>query len=217
MKDIQTGVVTALVGEKDAQYLQTHFSEIESTWLKRQVFRTETEMRVSVLNDIKFRSEAAKYWQAVRELSVFYQNLVTLSFDYRRNALHQQKKIHSIKQEADVIEKQLLQVDLDELKFAQNTMEQTAKDRMREIKLWQRIMAECIEADPSFDTQNPNTHQLESYLQRFKAQIENMGNASPSEKANLMGQYETAQRHIEEKQSEHHQLKNGTDYARRIG
>ena len=222
---MQTRVVADLVGEADANYLQAHFEEIDEIWNKRQIFRTETEMRVSVLNDIKFPSHAAKYWQAVREMSVFYQNMVTLSFDYRRNALNQLKTQRSIEAEQDDIEKQLLTIDLDELQFGQGNMEQTARDRMREIKIWRKIMAECVEDDPAFDTHNPNTHQLDSYLQRFKSQIENMGNASPSEKANLVGQYQTARRHVAEKsrleksqaEKETSQLKNGKAYARRIG
>ena len=197
MKEVQTRVVSELIGDFDAEFLEDNFSNIQSVWDKRQLYRTETEMRVSVLNDIKFPTIAAKYWQCVREMSVFYQNLVTLSFDYRRNKIKQVMKEKEIKDNFGP-KRELLEIDLDEMKFAQSNMRHTAKDRMREIKLWLTIMQECVEDDPTFDTHNVNTHQLNSYVQRFKAQIENIGNASPSEKANLMGQYETARRHIDE-------------------
>ena len=39
-------------------------------------------MKYSVLNDIKFPSWAAKFWQAVREQNVMFTNLVYLSCDY---------------------------------------------------------------------------------------------------------------------------------------
>ena len=59
--------------------------ELRDTWTKKQIFRTETEARVSVLQDNKHPSKAAKYWQCVREQNVFLENLMSLSFDYRRN------------------------------------------------------------------------------------------------------------------------------------
>ena len=59
--------------------------EIKDTWHKKQVFRTETEMRMSVLQDGKFPTPASKYWQCVREQNVFFENLMSLSFEYRKN------------------------------------------------------------------------------------------------------------------------------------
>ena len=59
-------------------------AELRDTWTKKQVFRTETEMRMSVLQDMKYPTKAAKYWQCVREQNVFLENLMSLSFDCRR-------------------------------------------------------------------------------------------------------------------------------------
>lgn len=181
----------------DAEFIGGAIKEIQDNWNKRQVFRTETEMRISVLNDIKFPTPAAKYWQCVREQAVFYENLVTLSFEYRRNMLEQEKLKQKIEKEYDQLEKELLQVDLEEKQFAQLNMEQIAKDRVREIRLWQKIMAEEA-AKADFDKDDANTHQLVSYAHRFDRQMQNIGNASPSEKANLVGQFNTALRHLEE-------------------
>jgi len=59
--------------------------ELRDTWIKKQVFRTETEARFSVLQDNNHPTTAAKYWQCVKEQSVFLENLMILSFDYRRS------------------------------------------------------------------------------------------------------------------------------------
>ena len=59
--------------------------ELRDTWTKKQMFRTKTEMEFSVLNDAKYPTNAAKYWQCVREQNVFLENLMNLSFDYRKN------------------------------------------------------------------------------------------------------------------------------------
>ena len=40
---------------------------MRDTWTKKQMFRTQTEMEFSVLNDAKYPTKAAKYWQCVRE------------------------------------------------------------------------------------------------------------------------------------------------------
>ena len=50
---------------EDVQFLEEVKEELNDTWTKRQIFRTETEMRISVLNDVKFPTNASKYWQAV--------------------------------------------------------------------------------------------------------------------------------------------------------
>ena len=42
-------------------------NELRDTWTKKQMFRTKTEMEFSVLNDAKYPTNAAKYWQCVRE------------------------------------------------------------------------------------------------------------------------------------------------------
>ena len=65
--------------------------ELRDTWTKKQMFRTETEMQFSVLNDAKYPTKAAKYWQCVREQNVFLENLMQLSFDYRRSEVKQKR------------------------------------------------------------------------------------------------------------------------------
>jgi hypothetical protein len=73
-------------------------------------------------------------------------------------------------------------------------MQQVANDRMREIRMWSDMLEELD--DGTFDTENVNTHQLVSYGLRFKEQMKNTGNASPSEMSNLVGQYDSAMKHL---------------------
>ncbi len=61
--------------------------ELADNWNKKQIFRTETEMRVSVLNDGKHPTHASKYWQSVREMSAQFNALVDMSFDIKRNKI----------------------------------------------------------------------------------------------------------------------------------
>jgi hypothetical protein len=75
---------------EDVEAFKAMVSELRDTWTKKQIFRTETEARISVLQDMKYPTKAAKYWQCVREQNVFLENLMSLSFEYRRK--HQDKK-----------------------------------------------------------------------------------------------------------------------------
>ena len=114
-------------------------SELKDTWHKKQIFRTETEVRVSVLDDGRYPNKAAKYWQCVREQNVFLETLMGLSFDFRKNDI-EIKKLHiKIEKEKDELEKELLQIELDQKIYGKANMELTAKDRMREINLWSKL------------------------------------------------------------------------------
>ena len=74
-----------LLDPEDVKEFKAMTAELRDTWTKKQVFRTETEMRMSVLQDMKYPTNAAKYWQCVREQNVYLEQLMQLSFEYRRN------------------------------------------------------------------------------------------------------------------------------------
>jgi len=171
---------------------------IQEDFEKKQMFRTETEMIVSVLNDVKHPTNSSKYWQSVREKSVMFENLVSLSFDYRKNNVEIRKLTKKIKKEIDEDEKELFEIELEEKLFGKKNMELVAKDRMREIKLWENIKVKLD--DGSFDIKNVNTHQLISYGQMFIGQFTNAmdsKNASIPEINNLVGQLTTTLRKAE--------------------
>ena len=91
-----------LLEEGDLSSFKGMVDELRDTWTKKQMFRTETEARFSVLQDNKYPTKAAKYWQCVREQSSYLDNLMSLSFDYRRNDAKikwLEKKIESEKDE----------------------------------------------------------------------------------------------------------------------
>ena len=156
-----------ILSEDEVKDFQAMRLELQDTWFKNQMFRTETEMRVSVLNDLKHPTPASKYWQSVREQNVMFEQLIVLSFDYRKNAVCIQKLEKEIAEEKDPLERELKQVDLDERLYCKAHLELTAKDRMRELKLWSHLKSELVKEDPNFDKQNVATHQKESLPKRL--------------------------------------------------
>ena len=167
--------------------------ELRDTWTKKQMFRTETEMQFSVLNDAKYPTKAAKYWQCVREQNVFLENLMQLSFDYRRAEVKQKRIQEKLDKEEDPLKKELLQIDIDEKTYQKASMQLVARDRMREIKTWSKFKKKFD--DGSFDTKNVNTHQLNSYhlTMKNKAETVTQGSSQP-EVFNVLGQLQSIER-----------------------
>jgi len=150
-------------------------------------------MEFSVLNDAKYPTKAAKYWQCVREQNVFLENLMTLSFDCRRNEIRLKRLEQKLEKEEDPLKRELLQIDIDQKRYDLANMQLTAKDRMREIKLWSTLKKEFN--DGSFDDKDVNRHQLESYHQIMKNKAETLttGSSQP-EVFNVLGQLQTIER-----------------------
>jgi hypothetical protein len=155
-------------------------------------------MRFSVLNDMKYPTKAAKYWQCVREQNVYLENLMSLSFDYRRTEVKLKRLQQKLKDENDELKKELIQIDIDDKTYSKAHMQLTAKDRMREIRLWSQLKKE--NDDGTFDKQNVNTHQLESYHKIMLNRKDTLtAGSSQPEVFNVLGQLQTIERVKKEK------------------
>jgi hypothetical protein len=182
-----------LLEPKDINSFKGMVDELRDTWDKKQVFRTETEARFSVLQDNNHPTKAAKYWQCVKEQSVFLENLMTLSFDYRRNSAEIKLLEKKLKEEKDEYKLECLQIDLDEKQYNKASMELIAKDRMREIKMWSKLKKEFN--DGTFDDQDHNQHQLESYHEVYKHKVSTLtSGSSQAEVFNAVGQLHSIER-----------------------
>ena len=191
--ETESKYLTKILDEQDVKQFKTLIPEMKDTWMKKQMFRTETEMRFSVLSDNRFGTKAAKYWQSVREQNTHFENLMRLSFDARKNAIEIKKLKKKIETEKDSLERDLLEVELERKIYDQASMELVAKHRMREVATWSKLKKEFD--DNSFDKRDVNTHQAESYthrLEQMKATI-TPGTTQP-EVFNLLGQLETLKR-----------------------
>ncbi len=184
-----------LLEQQDLTDFKGMVDELRDTWTKKQMFRTETEARFSVLQDNRYPTKAAKYWQCVREQSSYLDNLMTLSFDYRRNEAKIKWLENKIKidKEADDYKRTKYEIDLDECKFAKASMEKVAKHRMREIRMWSKLKSEFN--DGSFNDKDVNDHQLESYGRQYHEKAKTLNEHSDqNEVFNVLGQLQSLQR-----------------------
>lgn len=197
----QKNYLSNILDASDFNKLVELKDELKDTWSKKQIFRTETEMRVSVLNDGKFPTKASKYWQCVREQNAFFETTMQLSFEYRKNEVEIKKLQRKIEKEQDDLEKELLQIELEQKLYSRSNMELVAKDRIRELDLWSKLKAELD--DGSFDTQDVNTHQKESVMISLENRAKMIGPAAdPAEIMNIVGPLRTAQRLAKENNSQ---------------
>ena len=187
-----------LLDKSQASEFKRMVPELQDTWQKKQMFRTETEMRFSVLSDNKYGSNAAKYWQSVREQNTHFENLMHLSFDYRKNDVEIEKLEHKIiNPNEDKFEKKLAKIELEEKLYARASMELVAKARMKEISTWSKLKKEFH--DGKFDDKDVNTHQAESYTHQLEQRRLTLtpGSSQP-EVFNVLGQVETLKRIIKD-------------------
>ena len=179
-----------MLKKEDNKFLKELKIELEDTRNKAQIYRTETEMRYSVLNDGRFPTKASKYWQAIREQNVFYENLQQESYVYRRMLVEIKKIEEAIAKETDELELELLEIDLEEKIWQKNNIARKATDRVREIEHWSRIKKELD--DGTFDTQNVNTHQKESLKLQLQERAKNLTpGSSQGEMINVLGPLKT--------------------------
>ena len=189
----ETPNLNNLLSTEDLNNFKAMTEELRDTWTKKQMFRTETEARFSVLQDNRYPTKAAKYWQCVREQSTYLDNLMTLSFDYRRNDAKIKYLEKKISNETDEYKLTKYEIDLDECRFGKASMEKTAKHRMREIGMWSGLKKEFN--DGSFNDQDVNQHQLESYGLHYAQKAKTLNNnSSDTDIFNVMGQLESLKR-----------------------
>lgn len=186
--------VFSILKKEDSTKLDDIIDELYDTWNKKQLFRTETEARFSVLNDGKFPTKASKYWQCVREQSVMTDNLVATSFNLRKLNIKIEQKKDAIEKEEDCWEKEILKIELEEFYWSKKCLEQDASDRVREILMWSKLKKELD--DGSFDTQDPNTHQMHSLRLQLEERAKSItpGTSQP-EVINVLGPLSTIQKY----------------------
>jgi len=168
--------------------------ELQRVFEVKQVWRTETEMRYSVLNDVSFPTPASKYWQCVREQDVFFSNLVQLSCDYQKT----QGELELLEIEYDEIkgqskkakaQRKIKDAEIKQKQFTLMSMRLQAHDRVREIDLWEKLKQEQMNKD-DFDINDVDKHQRESYRKRWEeemkvGQMTNQADLFRHSKANL--------------------------------
>lgn len=181
--------------EKDDMNTITKLTgELQRVFEVKQLWRTETEIRYSVLNDVSFPTPASKYWQCIREQNVFWEELVRTAMTYQKLqgeldlAEIEYDDIKGSSKKSQALRK-IKDAEIKEKQFALMRMRLEGHDRVREIGLWEKIKEEQLKKG-DFDINDVNKHQVESYAKRWKeemkvGQMTNQADLYRHSKANL--------------------------------
>jgi hypothetical protein len=165
-----------ILEKADFQGLDEIKEELLKTWSTAQVFRTKTEMVVSVLGDVKRPTPDAKYWQAVREQNVMFEELVSLSYEYRKKAVEIKKTQRDINNSVDDLDKELKEIEVEQMTWHMKNMEKVAHARIREVMEWSDIKKGLL-PQMKYGDMDVNEHQLEAMKKSFSLQ-KNLVNAN---------------------------------------
>ena len=185
-----------VLSNENAKKMEALREEVEDSQRKKQVYRTEAQMRYAVLDDSSFPTRAGKYWQCVREQASMYENLVWLSFDYRKDKIELERTTELHKKTSDKYEKQLLEIEIDKIKWRLENAKRVGNDRVREIEAWSKLKKELD--DGTFDTENVETHKLEDMYKSLLARADVLNPYhGPSEILNVHGALDTIKKNID--------------------
>jgi hypothetical protein len=184
----------SILEKDDMKAVSKLTKELQRVFEVHQLWRTETEIRYSVLNDVSFPTPASKYWQCVREQNVFWENLVQLSCDYQKTQGELELKeieydeIKGASKKSQALRK-IKDAEIKEKQFGLMQMRLQGHDRVREISLWEKIKNELTD-NADFDITDVNKHQAESYAKRWEeemkiGQLTNQADLYRHSKANL--------------------------------
>lgn len=192
---------TGLLSPSALKDLQNLLPSIRHDWDVKPIFRTETEFRLCVLNDIHHPTPHAKYWQSVREQQVHFNELVMLVFDYKRKTVEIRKLERKMKSETDDLELELLAIDLDQKRYEIELCDKVARERMRELHQSDKIKKELLSIPNhgiDIDDCEGREH-LKSHTKRFITEWMNSGvNLDPGSAQNIIGKAQTGIRRCKE-------------------
>lgn len=195
-----------LLSPDDLNSYGSLIDELKDSYQKDTMFRTEVEMRFSVLNDGRHPTRGSKYWQSVKEQKSHLVQLIDLSFSYRHNEIEIKQLNKKLETEKDEIEKELLKLELDKKYFARRNFEFEGNHRIRELKAWSKIKDELD--DGSFNTKNVEEHQLESYQKVYQNKAKTITQGTPQgDVFNIYAQLQTVERLLNDKQIENDKKK----------
>lgn len=214
---------TPLFDEKEKKELALASLSMNKAFFNSQVFRTYTEVIISVLNDVRFPTIASKYYQALRELKVHSSELVYLLYEYETtkqnikiieaDLMDLNESLENAKKESDRIrltaEIKKKEIEIAKIAFSLKDMKRTADGRKKEIMQWNNIMSqfEPILIKEGVPLDDPNAHQLISYTVRFIKQMVSAlvtkTDFEPGEAANMIGQLSTSLKYVKENNMTH--------------
>lgn len=193
---------TELIKPEDFQFLHNRVGQYEKRFRTRGIFRSRTEMVAGVLNDSEHPTVDSKYWQAIGEQNVHLTELINLSYEAKKldadnellSAEIEELEAELKKAKSSIEGKKLSaqikkkRVELAQAQFGVTQQQKTAQERLREVKLWDDIIA-TLEPNLEFGSEDFELHHPKRYLLRYQGRMNNFNELDVSAKESVMTHY----------------------------
>lgn len=150
-------IKTELLPTTDFEWLKEKEPLFRNRFRTRPIFRSRYEIEQYVLSDQTHPTPDAKYWQVIGEQSTHVQEMINLQFDFKKSEVELKKLYRRLDNEEDDLERELLQIDIERMKFAQANMAKTLQERFREVKNCEDLIDE-IEPHLKFGNEDYEKH-----------------------------------------------------------
>jgi len=189
-----------LVKPEDIDYLQKHGGGFQERFVKRAFFRSDFEMRYGVLSNNEHPTPDSKYWQAIGEQAVHVQEFISIGYEYKKllaDIEYTQAQIEDFEYqlsndfehnfERKKIEAKLKkkQVQLQEKQFGLVLQRKTAKERIKEIKNWDKIIDE-LKPQVKHGLDDFEKHHAERYMMRYGQRLQNLNLLNSEDKEHVI-------------------------------
>lgn len=180
--------------------------ELSTAFKTSQLGRPKYLMRVSVLKDMKFPTPDAKFWQAILERNIQFQNLLFDALDFQEKLAD----LEALEAEIDEIDasdyytdrktqarRMKLDVQRRRTLLQLLLLKKQARERYREIMAWTDIIKE-LQPQLKYPLDDPEAHMPESFLLRFAHQkkiIDQIGAADMDGALNIFALGQSAARY----------------------
>ena len=164
---------SSVLDNEDISSMLKMDKSMQHVFEKRQIYRTETEMKYSVLDELRCPTIQARYWQIIREEFSMFNNLMQISFEYEDLNLNLQLSEIELKEIDDSAKGKIYAMkkrnEIKKLQFESAIMRVQAKDYVRELKIWEKLKAILI-SKGGFDLNDCNADQFETLKQKWENQ-----------------------------------------------
>ncbi len=181
-----------LLDEDALKFVVDNIKVSSDIWQKVQRGRTETELRTSVLNDLRHPTADSKYWQIYREANIQFEGVIFAIYEWKENQqdlkiieteieeldwqIEELKKgdnfLNKIQIKRKEAEREKRKIMMDKKSLLMMNTKASAMDRVRELKILYKIRDELL-PQLQYGIDNPNDHQLISYAQSLTLKILN--------------------------------------------
>lgn len=133
--------------EDDVKFLQENSKHLAQVLEKTQMWRTDTQ-KASIINDIHFPTNHAKFHQAMLEQKVQFDQAMYLAKDFELKKLEIEELECDLEElgdsKRDDIKRRKIQIELQFKQYELKNMQIAMHYRMDEVKGWQRIENELL-------------------------------------------------------------------------